>query len=165
MDCSLNAIDLQYLSNPFELNKLTRNKTLINISSNDIKFYKKRIFQLTKDLLRGENKDRKIQKAFREYALVCIEHFKFIDKMEIIQKDYENMKFPVEKESSFDLDNTNNLIMKKKKQHIPKITDNIKIKITSTRTIKPPIIQKKRDFDLKNPKFKDKGLKKKNLNN
>jgi len=97
MDCSLNAIDLQYLSNPFELNKLTRNKTLINFSSNDIKFYKKRIFQLTKDLLRGEKKDGKIQKAFHEYALVCIEHFKFIDKMEIIQKIIKILKIPLKK--------------------------------------------------------------------
>ena len=161
MDCSLNLIDLQYLSNPLELSKLTRNKEIVNISLNEINFYRKRIFQLTKDLLRGEKKDNKIQKAFQNYALTCIDYFKFSDKMEIIQKDYENIKNPIEKKTNFNLDDTNNLIMKQKKQHVPKITDNIKIKITSTRTIKPPIIPKKRNFDLKNPKFKNKGLKKK----
>ena len=31
-------------------------------------------------------------KAFENYTLTCIEHFKFVDKMEIIQKDYANIK-------------------------------------------------------------------------
>ena len=97
------------------------------------------------------------------YVKTCIEHFKFQDKMEIIQKDYKNTKKSVKKTTTFNLDNTNNIMMKNKKARIPKITDNIKI--TSTRTIKPPIIPKQRNFDLKNSKFKEKGLKKKNLTN
>jgi hypothetical protein len=159
MDSSLNLIDLQYLSNPYELNKLMRNKEILNVSTDDIKFYKKRIFQLTKDLLRGQDKDVKIKRAFKIYAKTCIEHFKFQDKMEIIQKDYKNIKKSVKKKTTFNLDNTNNIMMKNKKARIPKITDNIKI--TSTRTIKPPIMPKQRNFDLKNSKFKEKGLKKK----
>jgi hypothetical protein len=159
MDSSMNLIDLQYLSNPYELNKLMRNKEILLVSTDDIKFYRKRIFQLTKDLLREQDKDVKIKRAFQMYAKTCIEHFKFQDKMEIIQKDYKNIKKSVKKTTTFNLDNTNNIMMKNKNVRIPKITDNIKI--TSTRTIKAPIIPKQRNFDLKNSKFKVKGLKKK----
>ena len=91
MDISLNLIDLQYLTNPTEMNKLLRNKNLSSISMIDLNFYKKRIFQLTKNMLRGEKITTKVDKIFENYARICIEHFKFIDKMEIIQKDYENI--------------------------------------------------------------------------
>ena len=159
MDGSLNLINLRYLSNPHELNKLTRDKKIPDVSTDDIKFYKKRIFQLTKGLLQGQDKDVKITRAFQIYAKTLIENFKFKDKMEIIQKDYKNAKKSVTKATTFDLDATNILMMKNKTVRIPKITDNIKI--TSTRIIKAPIIPKQRNFDLKNSKFKEKGLKKK----
>jgi hypothetical protein len=54
------------------------------------------------------------------------------------------------------------MMLRKKNIH-PKITDNIKIK--STRIIKPIIMPKKKNFNLKDPKFREKGLKKKNINN
>ena len=40
MDISLNLIDLQYLTNPIELNKLLRNKNLSSVSMADLNFYK-----------------------------------------------------------------------------------------------------------------------------
>ena len=58
---------------------------------------------------------------------------------------------------------TNDLIFKKSKPHRPKITDHINIK--STKTVKAPIIPKKKKINLKDPKFRDKGLKKKNIGN
>ena len=52
MDISNNKIDLLYLTNPAILQKY--NKTLIknNEDQEEMEFYKKRIFQITKDLLR-----------------------------------------------------------------------------------------------------------------
>jgi len=162
MDVSLNLIDLQYLTNPFEMNKLMRSKEISLLSQNDVNFYKKRIFQLTKDMLRGEKINTKVNKAFENYTLTCIEHFKFVDKMEIIQKDYANIKEKSSQNKKFNLDNTNNIIMKHNKPYRPKITDHIKVK--STRIVKPPVIPKTRNFNLKDPKFRNKGLKKKNIN-
>ena len=162
MDVSLNLINLQYLTNPSEMNKLMRSKKISLLSQDDLNFYKKRIFQLTKNMLRGQKMDTKVNKAFENYALTCIEHFKFEDKMEIIQKDYTNIKENSSQIKEFDLDNTNNIIMKQNKPYRPKITDHIKVK--STRIVKSPIIPKKRNFNLKDPKFRDKGLKKKNIN-
>ena len=162
MDISLNLIDLQYLTNPQELNKLTNLKKTSALLKTDLNIYKKRIFQLTKDILRGEKVDATINRAFDNYALTCIEYFKFQDKMEIIQSDYKDIKNPVNKINKFDLDNTNNIIMKANKPPNPKITDFIKIK--STKKIKPPIIPVKRIINLKDPKFREKGVKKKNIN-
>ena len=92
MDISLNLIDLQYLTNPDQLTKLMQKKDLQQISRNDLDFYKKRIFQLTKDMLRGEKINTKVNKAFVNYAQICIDHFKFTDKMELIQNDYKDIK-------------------------------------------------------------------------
>jgi len=157
---SLNLIDLQYLTNPHELSKIMRSNDIFKVNDKDLNFYKKRIFQLTKDLLRNKKQDDKVEAAFQHYVSTCIYHFKFIDKMEIIQKDYENIKNEKkDKTKLYDIKKTNNLIFKKNKPRIPKITDNIKIK--STRITKPPIIPKQRKFNLMSEKFKNKGVKNK----
>ena len=162
MDVSLNLIDLQYLTNPDKLTKLMQKKNLQQISRNDLDFYKKRIFQLTKDMLRGEKLNTKVNTAFVNYAQICIDHFKFTDKMELIQNDYKDIKSPVNKKNTFNMKNSNDMMLRKKKPHRPKITDNIKIK--STRINTPPVIPKTRNFNLKDPRFREKGLKKKNIN-
>jgi len=162
MDVSLNLIDLQYLTNPDRLTKLMQKKDLQQISRNDLDFYKKRIFQLTKDMLRGEKINTKVNKAFVNYAQICIDHFKFMDKMELIQNDYKDIKSPVNKKNIFNMKNSNSMMLRKKKPYRPKITDNIKIK--STRINTPPVIPKTRNFNLKDPRFREKGLKKKNIN-
>ena len=133
-------------------------KDLQQIPHNDLDFYKKRIFQLTKDMLRGEKINTKVTKAFVNYAQICIDHFKFTDKMELIQNDYEHIKPSVNKKKTFNMKNSNNVMLRKKKPHRPRITDNIKIK--STKITKPPIMPQKRNFNLKDPRFREKGLKK-----
>ena len=162
MDVSLNLIDLQYLTNPDKLTKLMQKKDLQQIPRNDLDFYKKRIFQLTKDMLRGEKINTKVNKAFVNYAQICIDHFKFMDRMELIQNDYKDIKSPINKKNTFNMNNSNSMMLRKKKPHRPRITDNIKIK--STRINTPPVIPKTRNFNLKDPRFREKGLKKKNIN-
>jgi len=73
MDVSLNLIDLQYLTNPERMNKLIQQQDIQQISKKDLEFYKKRIFQLTKDLLRGEKVNTKVNKSFEQYANTCID--------------------------------------------------------------------------------------------
>ena len=162
MDVSLNLIDLQYLTNPDRLTKLMQKRDLQQISRNDLDFYKKRIFQLTKDMLRGEKINTKVNKAFVNYAQICIDHFKFTDKMELIQNEYKDIKPSVNKKNTFNMKNSNSVMLRKKKPYRPRITDNIKIK--STRINTPPVIPKTRNFNLKDPRFREKGLKKKNIN-
>ena len=61
MDVSANIYDLQFLTNPNLINKITNDKMLC-ISPEDIKFYKKRIFMLTKNYLKGKKRDRDLDK-------------------------------------------------------------------------------------------------------
>jgi len=161
MDVSLNLIDLQYLTNPDKLTKLTRKKVLQQLSHTELDFYKKRIFQLTKDLLCGEKINSKVNNAFVNYAKICVDHFKFMDKMELIQNDYDDIKPSVNKNNTFNMKTSDSMMLRKKKPYRPKITDKINIK--STHVNKPPIIPSIKHFNLKDPKFREKGLKKKNI--
>ena len=100
--------------------------------------------------------DKKIKKCFIDYVKVCIEHFKFIDKKDIIQKEYDEREEKNKNTNSFNMDESNNLIMKKTEFKKIKITDQLDIKTN----IKPEkvIIPKKRVFNLKDPKLKRKGI-------
>ena len=156
--------DLQYLTNHDHFNKLMKKQNITKISRNDLQFYKKRIFNLTKDMLRGEKVNNKVNDAFEHYVNDCIEHFKFIDKMELMQNDYKDINpQKSSSETSFSMEQSNNFMYKQKTTTHPKITDNIKIK--SSKTIKPIMMPKTKKFNLKDPKFREKGLKKKNINN
>ena len=162
MDCSsINMIDLEFLTNPMELQKLHKNNNKLQIDQNDIIFYKKRIFQMAKNILLKKKTDIKVKNAFDSFCKVCIEYFKFIDKSEIIQTDYSHIK-PKQKKppKNINLHTTNEIIMRKKKMRSPKITDHIKIKRKNNK--KKTIIPKKRSFNLQDPTFQSKGIDKKN---
>ena len=157
MDTSANIYDLQFLTNPCLINKISTEKRL-GISPDDIKFYKKRIFILTKNYLKGKKKDRDLDKIWEEYASACIAHFKFVDKAEIIQEDYKDYK---DKKSNKKINknvfkNSNEFMMNKKSPPAPRITDHINIKSTKVKTNKKMIIPQQRKINIKTDKFKNK---------
>ena len=90
MDLSRNLhMDLIYLTNGRMRNRI---ENLDNgVSKEDLKFYRKRILQETKNYLREGRLENSIDRAFDNYADKLIEYYKFIDKKEIIQKEYENI--------------------------------------------------------------------------
>ena len=68
MDCSaINMIDLELLTNPMELQKLNKKKNLFKLDSNDLSFYKKRIFQAAKDILLRKPIDIKVYSVQTEF--------------------------------------------------------------------------------------------------
>lgn len=158
MDCSsINMIDLRYLTNPLTMHKLEREKTeKTEVNQEEIEFYKKRIFQTAKDVLLKKPVDKRLTNIFNIFSTACISHFKFIDKSDAIQKDYENMVKTKKKKKSIDVDTSNTLIMREKKTRVPKITDHIPITIKNIKK-KCIIIPKERDINLKDPKFRTKG--------
>ena len=62
------------------------------MNKEDRKFYRKRILQQTKNYLREGRLESSIDRAFDNYVDKLIEYYKFIDKKEMIQKEYEDMK-------------------------------------------------------------------------
>ena len=88
---NINEINLQYLTNPSEMNKLNRDNSFNHINKEDYDFYKARILKTVKDILKDKSVDRKINYCFINFAKLCIEHFKFIDKRDIIQNEYDKI--------------------------------------------------------------------------
>ncbi len=160
MDLSKNnQIDLLYLTNPHL--KIKYNKQIEKlIDEDDIKFYRKRILQTTKDYLRGNKVNKPIDSAFEEYANQLINHYKFIDKKEMIQKEYKNLpKKEKKKMTNFKLLEKNKLMMKSKKKIKQTLEDFIPI-VVKERKIKKLVMPKQINYDLKNPKNRKKGLEK-----
>ena len=119
MDISANPLDLMYFTNSTALKKINIKKDIakdIEYEKN-LHFYRKRILQKTKDFLRNEEKDETLKRLFKEYSKTLIEHFKFIDKKDILQEDYKNLgekkKYNINKD--FEMQDQNKLMMKEKK--------------------------------------------------
>jgi len=163
MDLSGNKqIDFLYLTNPCILDKYNRTrpeKTKI-VTEEDVKFYRKRILGVTKNYLRGETLTNEITGAFDSYAEQLIKHFKFIDKTEMVQKEYKNLS---KKKSNpvvnFKLMNQNKLMMRDKKNTVKTIKDFLPI-VVKEKSKKKMIIPKQKIYDIKNPILRSKGLKK-----
>lgn len=83
--------DMQYLINPQRINTADEKNKQSDLLQSDLKFYRLRIFQLTKHFLQTNDTDNDLYDAFENYAKMCINYFKFQDKALTIQQDYENM--------------------------------------------------------------------------
>ena len=158
MDFSSNNFDLTYLVNPNLADKLYHKKEVTQILNEDINFYRKRIFALTKDYLKGKKRDKDLDKIWEKYASSCVEYFKFKDKSELIQETYKDIKQKNKKKfiDKKAIDRGNEIIMNKKKPPAPRITDHIKITTTKTKTNKKMIIPREKTLDIKNDRFKNK---------
>lgn len=153
---NINEINRQYLINPASWEKINKDSSFNELNQEDYEFYKPRIFKITKDILKDKEVDKKIKKCFMNYAKICMEHFKFIDKRDIIQKEYDEREKKNKNTTSFNINESNNLIMKKTEFKKVKITDQMPIK---TNIIpKNVVMPKKRIFNLKDPKLKRKGI-------
>ena len=160
MDISKNSqIDLLYLTNPnFKIKYKKKKESLVN--EEDVKFYRKRILQTTKDYLRGSKLTDEINNIFEEYSNLLIQHYKFIDKKYLIQEDYKNLpKKKIKKPKNIQLWKENELMMKTPEVVKKTIKDFIPI-IVKERKKNKIIIPKQKNFDLKNVKNRKVGLKK-----
>lgn len=160
MDISFNMIDLEFLSNP-RLN--IQKPVIIDGVQKDIRFYRKRILKMTKLLLCEKKQDKDIERGFRTFALNCINYFKFLDKAEIIQKEYDEKKKKKREVKPLDK-NIDRLVMKDVKMGPTKIPECFPIKITNKKK-KVTIMPKTRNINISEPKFRTKGLEKKNMHN
>lgn len=166
MEVSCDKLNLLYLTNQTyqnKYNKLEKDKTKkseIVIDDKDIEFYRKRIFQMTKELLRGKKINSDVNNSFRNFAGVCINYFQFEDAKEVYQKEYENMETNEKKpDLSFNEVEVNKFMMKSEKPEEPKtIKDFLNVKSTYKEKRRKIPIPKRKKVDLKNEKFRTKGI-------
>ena len=160
-----NEIDLLYFTNNQARRKMVEKEEeeKNKISKGDKKFYKKRIIQLTKDLLKKESDNNIINSSFNAYIKTAIDFFQFIDKKEIMQEEYkdlEKIKAKNNKEKKFESLENDKLMMKEIKN---KTNDNIKnfAIVTNKKKKEKKIIPMQKKIDLKTDELKNKGVKKK----
>jgi len=139
------------------------------VNKKEKKFYKRRIFDLTKQLLNNEKPEMMlpdVSSAFDSYAKICIEYFKALDKTDIIQSDYDGF---VDGESlgsntlsESEQAELNKLLMRSIKITEPNALEKLVKRTTTKICQKAPIIPMQKDINLKDPILKNKGNRKKN---
>jgi len=183
-DNKLSDIDLEYLINKELYGKSIGSKMQPHVKSNnkkdkkDKKFYKKRIYDLTKQLLSNEQPSTlfpDVRNTFDNYIKTCISYFKVIDTSDIIQEDYNDLLGPINNATSLDnvdgvdnmdhIDEINKLMMRSIKIMEPNALEKL-VKRTIIKKEIEPIIPQQKDINLKDPILKNKGIrKKKNITN
>ena len=161
---NINKIDLMYLSNGLTENVLKKDEN--KVDDKELMFYRKRVLQQTKELLRKKDINVDINNSFNNYLKKSIEYFKFIDKKELIQNEYNNLeKNKKEKiDVSFNIENSNEMMFKKVIVKNDKTLDDFVLKknIKKKTKITIPNIKK---YDITDKKFQDKGVRKKKKKN
>ena len=166
----LKSASLTYLTNPVYQQILKQQKELKSTSNkSDIKFYRKRITALTKDMLKGEIPENTyIKTIYENYVNALIKYFKMLDTSDIIQQQHNNVEQNVENHveihdtldaiKEVTIDKMDDLLMRKISG--PTTLDNYVIK-TQHATEDTRIIPILLDINLKEPGLKTKGVKEK----
>lgn len=160
-DKYINSITLEYLLNPSLYERINQRNLDNNFIYKDIKFYRKRICQITKDMCKGDYINDNFKTLFLNYVNTIIYYFKQLDEKDILQSDYKDFEFtPSISPHLLDLSynyNADNLLVNSP----PQVSnlDNFVKKININN--KEKILPKKRVANIKDPDLKNKGVKKK----
>ena len=157
MDLSRNLhMDLLYLTNGRVRSRI---ENLDNgVKKEDLKFYRKRILQETKNYLREGRLESSIDRAFDNYADKLIEYYKFMDKKELIQSEYKDIKEKKKRVKEINLLEENKKMMKEIEAPIKTIKDFVNV--VAEKPKKKRIIPKVKQYNLKKDELRIKGLKK-----
>lgn len=98
---------LEYLSNPVYHAEVFQTKQKHNeandtVSRNDLKFYRKRISALSRDIMRGNTIqiNPNVKEAHDAYVKAAIQYFKNNDRSELLQKEYAVCEEEVERKGN-----------------------------------------------------------------
>lgn len=166
----VNEITLEYLMTKNQYAKFMNKKTdgLNLCERKDKKFYRRRILNLSRELLLNQTPDKilgDVKVAFDNYVKICINYFKILDETDIIQENYDGFKIlenalgpeEISINTSADADK---LLMRSIKMNKGPLDDFVKIK--NIKPPNPPILPLQKDINLKDPELKNKGIGKKN---
>ena len=178
----VNQVTLECLMNKDTYKKYVATKKKSVVNKKDQKFYRRRILSLTKELLYPEEtatttkptatspltNDPNIVGLFQIYTRACIEHFKTLDKNDIIQEDYSTLTTETAEMSVEDIKTQADIDQQFMRSiHVKEATTLDKfVKRSTTAPKEDPILPKQKDINLRDPALKNKGIrKKKNITN
>jgi hypothetical protein len=174
----VNQVTLDCLLNKKMFNNHIRNQKSKQLNKEDKLFYENRIINLFKEMLTEKcetDLSPEVKYAYDNFLNAAINYFKTIDNNELIQSEYNSIDNSISNllnDTTFledpSLNTTNNIdadtfLMRKIKTDIHTLD-----KYVTKTTIKKAndvILPKQKEINLKDPKFKNKGLKKKNIDN
>jgi hypothetical protein len=174
-DDFVNKVTLEYFIN--SRTKATFQKEKIP-NKKDVKFYRKRILGMTKNLLEPSSLPEKpstdtnfvqpssdVIYAFNLYSKTCIEYFKTLDITDIIQDSYLEMLDPKKDSDQFsdileNQDEANKYMMRSIKMEAQPTMDKFVKRIPTKPSKPPPPLPKQKNINLKDPILKTKGLSK-----
>ena len=176
-DAFLNQVTLDCLLNKDMYNKHLLSDKKKTDNKKDKKFYKRRIFNLVKEILITKEAPSDlfpdVKYTFDNFMDSCIHYFKSKDNNDIIQAEYKNIEENNKVESDllesnvdspFTEEEANKLLMRSIKIKNTSLDNFVKIKyIKQSNEI---ILPKQKEINLKDPDLKNKGIsKKKNITN
>ena len=167
----LNKVTLDCLLNKNMYNKylLSEEKKITN--KKDKKFYKKRIFNLVKEILITKEEPQDlfpdVKYTFDNFVDSCIHYFKSKDNNDIIQSEYKNIEenniisdlLESNVDGDYIEDEANKLLMRSIKITNPSLDNFVTKKYTKSPS--ELILPKQKDVNLKDPDLKNKGIRKK----
>jgi hypothetical protein len=171
----INQITLECLINKEMYKKyLTSNNANTSINNKkDRKFYRKRILQLTRDILLNDPSVKvtnDIKFVFENYVNHCIQYFKMVDRVDLIQEDYyiEDYK-TVDDDDGIEpvvvvgtdeiVESADKLLLRSIK--INNYTLDKFVKVISTKKDDSTPLPVQKIFNLKDPNLRNKGIRKK----
>lgn len=156
----INQITLDCLLNKAQYEKYIQRNTKKSINNNDKKFYRKRICNMTKELLKEDGEELippDLKYVFDNYIKLCVNYFKVLDRSDTIQEDYKEISDTVENTciTNEEITKSNSLLMRSVK--VDTGLDNfVTVKITKKQ--EELIMPQQRNINLRDPKFKKKGI-------
>tara|TARA_B100000900_G_C20436591_1_gene657238 strand:+ start:359 stop:922 length:564 start_codon:yes stop_codon:yes gene_type:complete len=114
-------IDLMYLTNPNNLERIIKKEQTVDIPVDHYKKYKKNVMEITEKILDGDTKkmNTRVLDIFQDYYNSIVEEIKFNKKQTIIQSQYGNIDIKKVKKDVVKLDIGSldiNLLPKKEKK-------------------------------------------------
>jgi hypothetical protein len=172
----VNQVTLDCLLNKEMFNNHIKNKKAKSINKEERKFYKKRIYNLFKEMLITKEEPADllpdVKYAYDNFINSCIHYFKTIDNNDLNQEEYKNL------DDVPNIDNVSELkddSIKTEQESNKLLMRSIKIttapldKFVKRKNIKPQeelILPKQKEINLNDPELKIKGInKKKNITN
>lgn len=164
-------ITLGFLLNPSYQNEIFQKKNRKEpVNKSDLKFYRKRISALSRDMMNGNVANTNVKEAYDEYLKAAIYYFKTVDKSDILQGDYVLDHSQNRKNDSNDLNDLTNFSIDDINEGLFSIDENKVCHPTldnfvtreQVKNIEPANHPQTRDVNLKTNDLRYKGLRKRN---
>ena len=171
----VDQVTLDCLLNKSLFNNQVKNRKAQSVNKEDKKFYKKRIYNLFKEILinkaEPENLFPDVKYAYDNFINASINYFKTIDSTDLLQEEYktldetalENINAIPELGDDIAVEEADKLMMRSIKIKTPSLDKYVKRKTTKPQ--EKLILPKQKEVNLMDPELKVKGLNSNNSSN